>query len=141
MRVTVAILCLAAWLLYVGQLISVVNFPLAQRLGLQESPDHADPLASCLELWTARWDAFWLWTLPLAGILMLMNHWFWPYMALIGGGAFVDAGGREAAKVLGLNQKGVSTGSRREQRIIAGAFVFITAVGCLAIAVSLAAVV
>lgn len=33
-------------LLYAGQLISVVSFPLAQRLGLQENPDAADPLSS-----------------------------------------------------------------------------------------------
>ena len=37
MRTVVGLLSLAGWLLYAGQVISVVNFSLAQRLGLQES--------------------------------------------------------------------------------------------------------
>ena len=107
MRVVVGILCLAAWLLYLGQIITVANFGLAQRLGLQETSDHADPLFSHVELWAARWDLWWLWTLPVAGILMLIDHSWWPYAAMIGGGAFVDAGGREAAKIFGLREQGV----------------------------------
>lgn len=137
MRLIVGILCLIGWLLYVGQFISVADFRLAQRLGLQESSDHADPLLSHLELWTARWDLLWLWTLPAAGILMLTNHWLWPYAAMIGGGAFIDAGGREAAKVLGLRGHGVRTGSHREHRLAMGVFVYLVAIGVLSIGIGL----
>ncbi len=140
MRVIVGILCLFAWLLYLGQLISVANFGLAQRLGLQESSAHADALSSHLELWAARWDLVWLWTLPAAGILMLIDHGWWPYAAMIGGGAFVDAGGREAAKVLGLRGQGVRVGSQREQRLIFGAFLCLIVIGGLAIGTGLFAV-
>jgi len=136
-RTVVGILCLVGWLLYVGQFISVANFSLAQRLGLQESSDHADPLLSHLELWAARWDLLWLWTLPVAGILMLINHGLWPYAAMIGGGAFVDAGGREAVKLLGLRGQGVRTGSQSEHRLAMGVFVFLVAIGCLSIGVGL----
>jgi len=137
MRVVFGILCLIAGLLYLGQLISIVNFSLAQRLGLQESPDRADPISSHVELWAARWDVLWLWTLPAAGILMLIDHWFWPYAAMIGGGAFVDAGGREAAKVLGLKEKGVEVGSRRDFLLAMAVFVFLVAAGCLSIGIGL----
>ena len=137
MRIIVGILCLVGWLLYVGQLISVANFGLAQRLGLQESPGHADPLLSQLELWTARRDLLSLWTLPVAGVLMLTNHWSWPYAAMIGGGAFVDAGGREAAKVFGLKQGGVRIGSQQEFRVAIGAYIYLIAAGCLAIGAGL----
>lgn len=137
MRFIVGILCLVGGLLYVGQLISVANFGLAQCLGLQESPEHADPLFSDLELWTARWDLLWLWTLPAAGVLMLANHWLWPYAAMIGGGAAVDAGGREAAKIFGLKDKGVRIGSEREFRIAVAAYTYLIAAGCLSIALGL----
>ena len=137
MRLIVGILCLPGWLLYVGQLISVADFRLAQRLGLQESSDHADPLLSHLELWTARWDLLWLWTLPAAGVLMLINHWMWPYAAMIGGGAFIDAGGREAAKVSGLRGHGVRTGSHRERRLAMAVFAYLVAIGVLSIGIGL----
>lgn len=137
MRVVVAILCLVGWLLYVGQLISALNFSLAQRLGLQESPDSADLLLSHVEVWAARWDLVWLWTLPMAGILMLINHWLWPYAALIGGGAFVDAGGREAAKILGLRGHGVHTGSQSEHRLAMGVFAYLIAIGALSIVIGM----
>ena len=137
MRMIVGILSLAGWLLYVGQLISALNFGLAQRLGLQESPDSADPLLAPLEVWAARWDLVWLWTLPMAGFLMLMNHWLWPYAALIGGGAFVDAGGREAAKILGLRRHGVRTGSQSEHRLAMVVFAYLVVIGALSIVVGL----
>ena len=133
MRIVVGILCSSLWIMYAGQLISVVNFGLAQRLGLQESPDNTDPLSSGLEMWTARWDLVWLWTLPTAGILMLMDHAWWPYAAMIGGGAYVDTGGREAAKVLGLKQQGVRTGSPGENRLYMIVVTSLVVIGLLAI--------
>lgn len=137
MRTIVGMLCLVGWLLYIGQLISVANFSLAQRIGLQESSEHADPLFNNLELWTARWDLLWFWTLPVAGVLMLANHWLWPYAAMIGGGAFVDAGGREAAKIFGLRQESVRIGSQQESRIAIAAYIYMIVAGSLAIGVGL----
>lgn len=137
MRFFVGILCSAGWLLYVGQIISVVDFGLAQRLGLQEAQEHTDPLSSHLELWTARWDLLWLWTLPLAGVLMLLDHFLWPYAALVAGGTFVDAGGREAAKVLGLKNQGVRIGSPGQYRVAMSAYVYLTTSGVLAIVLGL----
>lgn len=100
-----------------GQLISTLNFSLAQRLGLQEKHENTDPLFRRLELNTAKWDLFVLWALPAAGILMLTNHPWWPYMSLVAGGISVDTAGREAAKVLGLLHHGVRTGSDTEVRL------------------------
>lgn len=137
MRDIFGTLCVIAGLLYLGQLISVANFSLAQRLGLQESSDQTEPVHSCLELWTARWDLWVLWTLPAAGILMLIGHWLWPYAAMIGGGAFVDAGGREAAKIFGLKGQRVQVGSRREFLVAMAAYIYLIATGCLSIGVGL----
>lgn len=120
--------------LYLGQVISSVNFQLAQRLGLQEKPESADALAGKLELRTARWDVLALWTAPAAGVLMLVDHALWPVAALIAGAVYVDAGGREWAKIAGLRAHGVAVGSVRERALIYGTF-------CLLIAAGLAGVI
>jgi hypothetical protein len=101
----------------IGQSISVVSFSLAQRLGFQEKGDETDPLHRRLELNAARWDLFVLWTLPIAGILILTNHAWWPCLALIAGAIHLDAGGREIAKIRGLRAHGVRTGSAKDLRL------------------------
>ena len=141
MRIVVGILCLVLWFIYAGQVISIVNFPLAQRLGLQEHPDNVDPLHSHLELWTARWDLLWLWTLPTAGVLMLVDHAWWPYAAMIGGSTYVDTGGREIGKWLGLKQQSVRTGSSGEHRLVMGTLTYFTMIGALAIVAGALAVI
>ncbi len=101
----------------IGQSISAINFNLAQKLGFQEKDDETDPLYRLLELNTARWDLWVFWTLPAAGILMLIDHAWWPCLALVAGGVCVDAAGREGAKTLGLRRHGVRTGSEKETRV------------------------
>lgn len=118
MRIALGIVALLFGLVgVVGQLVSAIDFRLAQRLGLQEADEHTDPLYRRLELNTARWDLFVLWTLPVAGILMWVAHPWWPYVALLAGGVHADAGGRETVKLLGLRAQGVRIGSPREVRM------------------------
>jgi len=49
------ILLILGGALYIAQVISSVNFKLAQRLGIQEKPDAADPLLQRSEKYTAYW--------------------------------------------------------------------------------------
>jgi hypothetical protein len=116
-------------LVFVGQFISTVNFPLAQRLGLQEKDDSTEPLHRRLELNTARWDLAVFWILPLAGILMLLDHSWWPYLALIAGGILIDTAGRETAKLLGLREQGVRVGTSQEVRQFQGFFGLMAVIG------------
>lgn len=118
-------------LLFAGQVVSVTNLELAQRLGLQESPERTDPLFGRLEVWTARWDVLTLWVLPLAGLLMILDHSWWPYLAMIGGGIGADTGGREIVKYLGLKEQGVRLGETSEQRLLFGAMAVLAIVGVL----------
>jgi hypothetical protein len=69
------------------------------------------------ELNAARWDAAVLWSLVAAGILMLLDQKWWPYVALISSGIYLDTAGREAAKYLSLFKGGVKTGTAKEKRI------------------------
>jgi hypothetical protein len=118
MRIAVGLVCVVfggAGL--VGQLVSAIDFRLAQRWGLQEKDDETDPLYRGLELSTARWDLLVIWLLPAAGILMLLDHTWWPFVALAAGGVHVDTGGRELAKLSGLGRQGIRIGGKQEIRV------------------------
>jgi len=67
-------------ILFVGQIISSLNFELAQKLGLQEKPETADALLQRAEQYAAYWDLVTLIWLPLSGILMIINNPLWPYL-------------------------------------------------------------
>jgi hypothetical protein len=117
---------------WAGQVVSAIHYPLAQRLGLQEKSEGTDALYRIAELNTARWDVFVVWTLPLAGILMLLDHHWWPYAALIAGGIHLDAAGREAAKLVSLSKAGVRVGSTKDLWIAA---IFFSAMGAISLVV------
>ena len=128
------ILLVIPGLLVMGQFISAVNFPLAQKLGLQEKPDASDPVKLRSERYTAYWDLPTLVWLPLAGVLMLADHALWPYLALIGGAAYVDASGREAAKMLSMRAEGIRIGTAAEQRLLFATFAVMGVLGLAAVA-------
>lgn len=120
MRIVLGIICvLFGGIGWVGQVISGINYPLAQRLGLQEKSEGTDRLFQRAEINAARWDSLVLWTLPAAGILLLSNHHWWPYLSLIAGGIYLDGAGREAAKCMSLFKGGIRIGSPKDLRIAA----------------------
>ena len=121
-------------LVVVGQSLSVLDFGRAQRLGLQEKDEHTDPLHRRLELGTARWDVLVLWTLPLAGGVMLIDVSWWPWVALIAGGVCVDTGGRESFKLRALRAEGVRVGDQREARLALTFLALMVALGLALIA-------
>lgn len=121
----------------VGQLISVVDFALAQRLGLQERSESADALWSRAELNTARWDLAVLWTALPAAILMVLDQSWWPWVALISGGIHLDTGGREIAKFHALKAQGIAVGSPGEQRTFVLFLVLLSALGAALIGYAL----
>lgn len=118
MRTVIGVYCILFGLLgWVGQLISAVHFELAQKLGLQEGRDGVDPILATAERNAARWDVFVLWTLAVAGILMLRNSPWWPAVALIAGAIHLDAAGREYAKLMSLKQHGLRIGTPANQTV------------------------
>ncbi len=141
MRIALGIVALLVGSLgVVGQFISTVDFPLAQRLGLQERSEDTEPLYRHLELNTARWDLVVLWTLVLAGVLMIIDHSWWPWVALIAGGIHADTGGREIAKLTGLAAEGIRVGSPKERRFGLAFLALLGAVGLALIVYSLTVV-
>ena len=98
-------LCTSLWLLYAGQVLTAVNYRLAVRLRLRDPGGDPNDVTHRLERWTARFDVLSLWTLPAAGVLMLIDHSWWPYAAMIGGGAYIDCLGRYMFTILGLREQ------------------------------------
>ncbi len=130
------ILIIFPGLLYIGQIISSVNFPLAQKIGLQENPDHADKLLQRSERYTAYWDVVTLCWLPVSGMLMVIDYQSWPIFALVGGAVYFDTAGREAAKILSLKHEGVSVGAPRQFKLFFSTYIIMAALGITTIAYS-----
>ena len=118
------ILLILGGALYLAQVISSVNFQLAQQLGIQENPEETDNLLQRSERYTAYWDLVTLGWLPVAGVLMITNHSWWPIVSLIGGAIYLDTSGREAMKNLSFRHEGIRMGTDKQQRkFIASYFV------------------
>ena len=119
--------------LYLAQVISSVNFQLAQRLGLQEKPETSDALLQRSERYTAYWDLLTLLWLPVAGILMVTNHHLWPVISLIGGTIYLDTAGREAVKNLSFQHEGVKVGTEKERRVFFASYIVMAVIAVIVI--------
>ena len=123
--------------LYLAQAISSLNFPLAQRLGIQEKAETSDALLQRSERYTAYWDLLMLLWLPLAGVLMIIDHDWWPIMSLIGGAIYLDTSGREAAKNLCFRHEGIKAGTDKEQRVFFASYIVMAVIAIIVIAYSI----
>lgn len=130
-------LLLTGGFLYVAQLVSSVNFGLAQRLGIQESPDETDSVLQTAERLAAYWDLVTLGWVPIAGLLMILDHGWWPVVALLAGAIYLDASGREAAKIISLRKEGFRLGTVNQQRIFFGSYIVMAVIGLTLIVYSL----
>ena len=81
-------------LCWLGQIINAVAPAFAAKIGLSESEDEEDPTFYIDGRGEAIWDALILWTLPVAGVLLLFDSPYWTYFGLIGGGMYVYFAGR-----------------------------------------------
>ena len=110
-------------ILFIGQIISSINFSLAQKLGLQEDPEKTDPLLQRAEKYTAYWDLVTMGWMPLSGVLMVINNSAWPLLAFFSSAIYLDSAGREAAKILSFKHEGIRIGTTRQQRIFFSTYI------------------
>ena len=75
--------------------------------------------------------------LPLAGILMIIDHKMWPIVSLLGGAIYLDTSGREAAKYISFRHEGVKIGTDKQQKIFFSSYLVMAAMAILIIAYSL----
>lgn len=78
--------------------------------GLNEKESNVDATFFVDTRGEAIWDAMSVWTLPVAGILLILNSPLWPYFGLVGGGMYLYFAGRGIAVHLLLQRGGIRIG-------------------------------
>lgn len=106
---TLTILSLACW---GGQVVAWFAPETAIRLGLIENPSEVEPTFQIDARGEALWDVLTLWTMAVAGVLLVIDHDWWPYFGLVGGGAYVYFAGRGIMVRLLLRSHGARIGTR-----------------------------
>jgi hypothetical protein len=95
---------------YFGQLISAFWPATAEKMGLTEPEADVDPTFHADARGEAYWDAVILWTLPVAGVLLLLNNPVWVYFGLVGGGMYLYFAGRGIVVRRVMQGRGIRTG-------------------------------
>lgn len=118
------LLCFIAW---AGQLIFAISPEFAARLGLGESEGDVDAVFYIDVRGEAIWDSMIIWILPFSGILLMLQHPYWPYFALVGGGSYLYFAGRNLTTRLIMQRRGIRIGTSLN---ITTGYLFITLWGC-----------
>jgi hypothetical protein len=115
---------------WLGQTVSVLSPKFAIRLGLTERESEVDSTFYADVRGEAIWDSLILWTLPVAGILLITNNGLWPYFGLVGGGSYLYFAGRGIATRLVMQRRGILIGTTNRLRLF---YVFLVLWGLIAI--------
>ena len=98
------------FLCWMAQIISILSPPVAAKLGVSEPESDVDPAFFADVRGEAVWDALILWTLPVAGILIILNSSWWPYFGLAGGGMYLYFAGRGIVVRREMQRRGIRIG-------------------------------
>lgn len=117
--IAVLVVGLVVW---VGQSIALLAPTLAVKLGVLEPEDEIDASLRVIEAKAeGLTDMLLTWTLPLSGLLLVLRHPLWPYLALVGGGVFLYVAGLITLSRVFLKRDGRKVGRAASER---GAYVF-----------------
>lgn len=97
-------------LCWLAQVINAFAPAFAAGIGLTEPEADVDRTFFLDGRGEAIWDALILWTLPVAGILLLLNNPSWAYFGLVGGGMYLYFAGRGLAVRQVLQRHDVAIG-------------------------------
>lgn len=121
------IISLLGWL---GQTITTFWPKVAVKLSLSEPESDVDPTFHTDVRGEAAWDAMILWTLPVAGILLMLKNSLWAYFGLVGGGMYLYFAGRGIVVRLAMQRRGIRIGM---PKTLAGIYVFLSLWGLIAV--------
>ncbi len=105
-----AILTIFSLLGWIGQAITAFSPKLAVKLGMTEPESDVDPTFYVDIRGESVWDTMILWTLPVAGILLMLNNSLWAYFGLVGGGMYLYFAGRGITVRLVMQRHGIRIG-------------------------------
>jgi hypothetical protein len=125
--IVLLVLSLIGW---IGQVVSVFWPVSAARMGLTEPEADVDPTFFADVRGEAVWDALSLWTLPVAGVLLIAGNPLWVYFGLVGSGSYLYFAGRGLAVRSVMQRRGIRIGRPQDLRVIRA---FLAAWGLMAI--------
>ena len=120
-----------------GQVLSTLTPKFAKKLGLIEPEADTDQAFYADARGEAKWDSITLWTLPLAGIFIILNSPLWIYFGMVGGSMYLYFAGRAVFTRLELKQRGVRIGNPELLKVY---FIFVTLWGLIGLATVVKAV-
>ena len=124
-------------ILFIAQVISSINFNLAQKLGLQENPAEADSILQTAKKYVAYWDLLTLVWMPVSGVLMVIDNSAWSIVAFFAGAIYIDTSGRESAKFLSFKHEGIRIGPPNQQKFFFGTYIIMAILGVTIVVYSL----
>ncbi len=112
--VVVLLLALLAW---GGQAVSWFAPDTAVRWKVMEARDDVEPTFWADMRGEALWDTFTLWTMVVAGVLLIADQGAWPYFGLVGGGMYLYFGGRGILTRRAMMQQGLRIGAEQNVKL------------------------
>jgi len=103
---------------YFGQAITAFWPGTATKLGLTEPEADVDPTFYADVRGEAFWDTAILWTLPVAGVLLVLNSPVWVYLGLVGGGMYLYFAGRGIVVRRLMQRRGIRIGMPESLKVI-----------------------
>ncbi len=108
----------ACWL---AQALVAFSPKLGAKLGLAEAEADVDRTFFVDLRAEAIWDSFIIWTLPVAGIVLMLNNAAWAYFGLVGGGTYLYFVGRGIVVLVTMRRAGIRIGNPRMLKVYYGA--------------------
>lgn len=113
-----------------GRTSHICHIPrLGTKLGVGEAELDVDPVFYIDARGEAIWDSMIIWTMPVAGILMMLNNPLWIYFGLVGGGSYLYFAGRNLTTRSMMQRRGIQIGTAKNIKI---GYLFITLWGLAA---------
>lgn len=102
---------------WIGQIIIALSPKVAVKIRITEPESDVDPTFFADVRGEAIWGALSLWTLPIAGILLIINNTLWTYFGLVGGGMYLYFVGRGIASRLTMQRHGINIGKSKNLKV------------------------
>jgi len=136
--IVLIVLGLLAW---GGQTLSRFAPDTATKLSLVEKRESVEPVYWADIMGEALWDFLTLWTLVVAGVLLLFDHQAWPYFGLVAGSIYLYFGGRGILTRVEIQRAGFRVGDPKSVQLglvmlavwlVVGLITIVAAAGSLA---------
>lgn len=133
--VVVVLLSLLSW---GGQALSWLAPAIAVRWKLMEAEDDVEPTFWADVRAETLWDTFTLWTMVVAGVLLIADVHAWVYFGLVGGGMYLYFGGRIIFTRVAMERRGLRIGAPQNVRL---GYIFAAVWAAMALVTIVAAIV